>query len=148
MRRLLPVSKTFLESPFSYSLIVLIDINLPIRRWVSKVKEKLVFSVETRPRSTSFTISFDWEEVLPSFSWWLFVSQIGMVCQSSSVYLTVFISLERFIAVCTPLQAKHLCTQFRYEGPRGWSWSYTKDKVDINQGGLEWVVKVFKSLSL
>ena len=40
--------------------------------------------------------------------------QIGMICQSSSVYLTVFISLERFIAVCTPLQAKHLCTQFRW----------------------------------
>ena len=141
MRRLLPVLKTFLESPFSFSLIVLIDnINLPKRRRVSKVKEKLVF----RPRSTSFTISFDWEEVLPSFSWWLFVSQIGMVCQSSSVYLTVFISLERFIAVCTPLQAKHLCTQFRYgesllrtrqpQSSDCWSWSYTKNKVDINQG--------------
>ena len=44
----------------------------------------------------------------------LFLFQIGMICQSSSVYLTVFISLERFIAVCTPLQAKHLCTQFRW----------------------------------
>ena len=38
-----------------------------------------------------------------------------MFCQSCSVYLTVFISLERWIAVCTPLQAKHLCTQFRWK---------------------------------
>merc|ERR1712038_1742565 len=38
---------------------------------------------------------------------------VGMFCQSSSVYLTVFISLERWVAVCRPLQAKHICTQFR-----------------------------------
>jgi len=41
------------------------------------------------------------------------VYPIGMVCQTCSVYLTVCVSVERFIAVCFPLQAKHLCTQFR-----------------------------------
>ena len=41
------------------------------------------------------------------------VFEVGMFCQSSSVYLTVFISLERWVAVCTPLKAKHICTQFR-----------------------------------
>ena len=45
---------------------------------------------------------------------YLLLLQVGMFCQSSSVYLTVFISLERWVAVCRPLQAKHICTQFRW----------------------------------
>ena len=39
--------------------------------------------------------------------------QVGMVCQTCSVYLTVCVSVERLIAVCYPLQAKHICTQSR-----------------------------------
>jgi len=41
------------------------------------------------------------------------VYPLGLVCQTISVYLTVCVSIERFIAVRYPLQAKHLCTQSR-----------------------------------
>ncbi|CAH2004004.1 unnamed protein product [Acanthoscelides obtectus] len=38
---------------------------------------------------------------------------LAMVSQTASVYLTVTISLERFVAVCFPLKAKSLCTYGR-----------------------------------
>ncbi len=36
-----------------------------------------------------------------------------MMAQTGSVYLTVCVTLERFVAVCRPLQAKSLCTYGR-----------------------------------
>nr|CAH7745088.1 unnamed protein product [Callosobruchus chinensis] len=41
------------------------------------------------------------------------VYPLAMVSQTASVYLTVTISLERFVAVCFPLKAKSLCTYGR-----------------------------------
>ncbi len=35
------------------------------------------------------------------------------MAQTGSVYLTVCVTLERFVAVCRPLQAKSLCTYGR-----------------------------------
>ncbi|XP_065201040.1 FMRFamide receptor isoform X2 [Planococcus citri] len=38
------------------------------------------------------------------------VFPIGMISQTVSVYLTLIVTLERFVAVCHPLQARSLCT--------------------------------------
>lgn len=38
------------------------------------------------------------------------VFPIGMISQTVSVYLTLIVTLERFVAVCHPLKARSLCT--------------------------------------
>lgn len=42
-----------------------------------------------------------------------FVFPLAMVSQTASVYLTITVSLERFVAVCHPLKARSLCTYGR-----------------------------------
>ncbi|XP_018579105.2 FMRFamide receptor-like [Anoplophora glabripennis] len=42
-----------------------------------------------------------------------FVFPLAMVTQTASVYLTITVSLERFVAVCHPLRARSLCTYGR-----------------------------------
>lgn len=42
-----------------------------------------------------------------------FVFPLAMVTQTASVYLTLTVSLERFVAVCHPLRARSLCTYGR-----------------------------------
>ncbi|KAJ8978114.1 hypothetical protein NQ317_015924 [Molorchus minor] len=41
------------------------------------------------------------------------VFPVGMVAQTASVYVTLTVSLERFVAVCHPLRARSLCTYGR-----------------------------------
>lgn len=41
------------------------------------------------------------------------VYPIGMAAQTASVYLTVIVTIERYIAVCWPLEARSICTQRR-----------------------------------
>lgn len=41
------------------------------------------------------------------------VFPIGMIAQTASVYLTMTVTLERFVAVCHPLRARSLCTYGR-----------------------------------
>lgn len=41
------------------------------------------------------------------------VYPIAMISQTVSVYLTLTVTLERFVAVCHPLQARSLCTYGR-----------------------------------
>lgn len=41
------------------------------------------------------------------------VYPLGMMAQTASVYLTLTVSLERFVAVCHPLKARSLCTYGR-----------------------------------
>ncbi|CAH0559345.1 unnamed protein product [Brassicogethes aeneus] len=41
------------------------------------------------------------------------VYPLGLMAQTASVYLTVTVSLERFVAVCHPLRARALCTYGR-----------------------------------
>lgn len=41
------------------------------------------------------------------------VYPLAMVAQTASVYLTLTVSLERFVAVCHPLRARSLCTYGR-----------------------------------
>ncbi|KAK8753491.1 hypothetical protein OTU49_004665 [Cherax quadricarinatus] len=67
-----------------------------------------------------------------------FVFPLGLIAQTGSVYLTVTVTLERYIAVCRPLRARSLCTYGRarvyvisvalfsvlYNLPRFWEVSY------------------------
>jgi hypothetical protein len=39
-----------------------------------------------------------------------FVYPIGMIAQTGSVYLTLCVSVERYVAVCLPLKARAICT--------------------------------------
>ena len=38
------------------------------------------------------------------------VYPIGMIAQTGSVYLTICVTLERYVAICLPLKARYLCT--------------------------------------
>ena len=38
------------------------------------------------------------------------VYPIGLIAQSSSVYLTLLVTIERYVAVCSPLRARYLYT--------------------------------------
>lgn len=67
-----------------------------------------------------------------------FVYPLGMIAQTGSIYLTVTVTVERYVAVCRPLQARSLCTYGRakvyvlvvaffsiiYNLPRFWEVSY------------------------
>jgi len=49
----------------------------------------------------------------PSFSFQLlllFFILVGMIAQTGSVYLTLCVSIERYVAVCLPLKARSICT--------------------------------------
>lgn len=41
------------------------------------------------------------------------VFPIGLIAQTGSVYLTLTVTLERYVAVCHPLRARSLCTYGR-----------------------------------
>ena len=41
------------------------------------------------------------------------VYPIALCCQTGSAYLTLAVTLERYVAVCWSLKARHLCTQVR-----------------------------------
>lgn len=41
------------------------------------------------------------------------VYPVGMIAQTGSVYLTICVTIERYVAVCLPLKARYLCTYFR-----------------------------------
>nr|WDS50847.1 FMRFamide receptor like protein [Palaemon carinicauda] len=67
-----------------------------------------------------------------------FVYPLGMIAQTGSIYLTVTVTVERYVAVCRPLQARSICTYGRakvyvmvvaffsiiYNLPRFWEVSY------------------------
>ena len=38
------------------------------------------------------------------------VYPVGMIAQTGSVYLTLCVTIERYVAVCKPLKARSLCT--------------------------------------
>lgn len=77
-----------------------------------------------------------------------FMYPIGMIAQTGSAYLTLCVTLERYVAVCLPLQARSLCTYTRacwyvfgitlfagvYNLPRFWevSW-YSYFDPEVNQ---------------
>ena len=41
------------------------------------------------------------------------VYPLGMIAQTSSTYLTICITIERYVAVCHPLKVRAICTYGR-----------------------------------
>ncbi|KAG7168255.1 FMRFamide receptor-like [Homarus americanus] len=87
-----------------------------------------------------------------------FVFPLALVAQTGSVYLTVTVTVERYIAVCRPLRARYLCTYGRakvyvisvalfsilYNIPRFWEVSNKECNVD----GETFVIVVPSALRL
>lgn len=57
------------------------------------------------------SISFCFFRIYPHIA--LLVYPLATVMQTASVYLTMTVSLERYVAVCHPLRARSLCTYGR-----------------------------------
>jgi len=63
---------------------------------------------------TKSYFSFYYWEVFPYIT--PFVYPIGLIAQTSSAYLTLCVTVERYVAVCLPLKARSLCTYGRARG--------------------------------
>lgn len=56
---------------------------------------------------------YDW---FSFYFWWIFpymtpiIYPVGMIAQTTSAYLTLCVTVERYVAVCQPLQARSICT--------------------------------------
>lgn len=73
-----------------------------------------------------------------------FVYPLGLIAQTGSIYLTVTVTVERYVAVCIPLKARSLCTYGRakiyvlavalfsvvYNLPRFWEVSYKECNIE------------------
>ena len=46
--------------------------------------------------------------IFPYITPWVY--PVGMIAQTGSVYLTICVTIERYVAVCLPLKARYLCT--------------------------------------
>ena len=59
---------------------------------------------------SEYTGMFQWyqRDVFPWIT--LLTYPLGIVAQTGSVYLTVTVTIERYVAVCHPLRARSLCT--------------------------------------
>ncbi|CAL4196899.1 unnamed protein product, partial [Meganyctiphanes norvegica] len=66
----------------------------------------LMFGIETM---ADYTDSFEVLSLLDSAIPYV-IYPMGMIAQTGSVYCTVLVTLERFIAVCMPLRARSLIT--------------------------------------
>ena len=56
-------------------------------------------------------LSFYYWQIFPYIT--PFVYPIGLIAQTSSAYLTLSVTIERYVAVCRPLKARALCTYGR-----------------------------------
>lgn len=60
---------------------------------------------------TKTIFSFYYWEVFPYIT--PIVYPIGLIAQTTSAYLTLCVTVERYVAVCLPLKARSLCTYGR-----------------------------------
>ena len=58
----------------------------------------------------SFFKFYSWE-VFPYIT--PFVYPVGLIAQTTSAYLTLCVTVERYVAVCQPLKARSICTYGR-----------------------------------
>ena len=99
------------------------------------VTSLLMFGFSSIPEYTG-TMSWYHRDVFP---WIVLVAYpVGIVAQTGSVYLTVTVTIERYVAVCHPLKARSICTYGRaklyvlaaalfsilYNLPRFWEITY------------------------
>ena len=60
-----------------------------------------------------FFKSFNYEIHVYPYICGTVVYPVGLIAQSGSCYLTLAVTIERYLAVCWPLKARHLCSQVR-----------------------------------
>ena len=86
--------------------------------------------------------------IFPYITPWVY--PVGMIAQTGSVYLTICVTIERYVAVCLPLKARYLCTFGRakiyvagvgfgavlYNLPR--IWEGNQNEISIY---LKWILK-------
>lgn len=135
------ISITILSRPKMLSSINCCLIGLTSFDMIVTTTSVLMFGL---PEISEYTQTMKWygqgvyQRVTP------FVFPLALIAQTGSVYLTVTVTVERYIAVCRPLRARSLCTYGRakvyvlcvaffsilYNLPRFWEVSYQECKVD------------------
>lgn len=103
------ISMIILSRPQMKSSINYLLIGLAKCDTVLIVTSILLFSFPSIYKYTDYMESYF--QIFPFLLIYLF--PIAMIAQTISVYLTLTVTLERFIAVCLPLRARSLCTYGR-----------------------------------
>ncbi|XP_069988013.1 FMRFamide receptor [Penaeus vannamei] len=129
------ISITILSRPKMRSSINCCLIGLTSFDMIVTTTSVLLFGL---PEISEYTYTMVWytsgvyQRVTP------FVYPLGLIAQTGSVYLTVTVTVERYVAVCRPLRARSLCTYGRakmyvlcvvlfsvlYNLPRFWEVTY------------------------
>ncbi|GAB6023165.1 hypothetical protein CHUAL_007990 [Chamberlinius hualienensis] len=75
------------------------------------VTSTLMFGIPRLTGYTGFFVAYNqiiFPNIIPYF-----VYPVGLIAQTGSVWVTVTVTIERYVAVCIPLRAKSLCTYGR-----------------------------------
>lgn len=101
------ISMIILSRPQMKSSINYLLIGLARCDTVLIITSILLFGLPSIYTATGYLFQYNFK-VYPMIAPFLF--PIAMISQTVSVYLTLIVTLERFVAVCHPLQARSLCT--------------------------------------
>ena len=99
------LSKYLLKSSINYLLIGLARCDVALI-----ITSIILFGIPPIYQYTGLFFSYNYY-IYPYLACIFF--PIALIAQTSSVYLTLTVTLERFVAVCRPLRAKSLCTYGR-----------------------------------
>lgn len=101
------ISMIILSRPQMKSSINYLLIGLARCDTVLIITSILLFGLPSVYSATGYLFTY-YHKVYPLIA--PFVYPIAMISQTVSVYLTLIVTVERFVAVCHPLQARSLCT--------------------------------------
>ncbi|XP_050442206.1 FMRFamide receptor [Adelges cooleyi] len=104
------ISMIILSRPQMKSSINYLLIGLARCDTVLIITSMLLFGLQSIYPSTTYLFNY-YYKVYPLIA--PVVYPIAMISQTVSVYLTLTVTLERFVAVCHPLRARSLCTYGR-----------------------------------
>lgn len=99
---LIILSRPQMKSSINYLLIGLARCDTALI-----ITSILLFGLPSIYKATDY-MSVYYHRIQPIITPYLF--PIAMILQTISVYLTLMVALERFVAVCLPLRARYLCT--------------------------------------
>ena len=99
---LIILSRPQMKSSINYLLIGLARCDTALI-----ITSILLFGLPSIYTATGYMFIY-YHRVQPMITPYLF--PIAMILQTISVYLTLMVALERFVAVCLPLKARYLCT--------------------------------------
>jgi hypothetical protein len=106
------ISMIILSRPQMRSSINYLLIGLARCDTVLIVTSILLFGIPAIYQYTRTDLLYTYEFYIYPFLC-LIVFPVAIIAQTVSVYLTLTVTLERFVAVCHPLQARSLCTYGR-----------------------------------